>query len=104
MRIVGRAPHNRGGRPLVEAALRLRPDLIIVDITMPLLNLRRRDPEKEEATRLTYRSPASVKGILEAAQNVRIAAGEISHIMNVHVKTVGFVGGISSKSWAAHHR
>jgi len=26
------------GRALVEAALRLRPDLIVVDITMPLLN------------------------------------------------------------------
>jgi DNA-binding NarL/FixJ family response regulator len=26
------------GRALVEAALRLKPDLIIVDITMPLLN------------------------------------------------------------------
>ena len=26
------------GRPLVEAALRLKPDLIVVDITMPQLN------------------------------------------------------------------
>jgi DNA-binding NarL/FixJ family response regulator len=38
------APHYQiagtveDGRALVEAALRLKPDLIVVDITMPLLN------------------------------------------------------------------
>ena len=84
------------GRALVEEALHLRPDLIIVDITMPLLNLRRRNPEKEEPTRLAYRSPASTAELTKhAIEHDRGGEpGVISGLIWVAVETVDPSGAI----------
>lgn len=97
MRIVGRAPHNCSERAAPGGSrLRLRPDLIIVDITMPLLNLRRRNPEKEEPTRLAYRSPASTAELTKhAIEHDRGGEpGVISGLIWVAVETVDPSGAI----------
>jgi len=68
------------GRALVEAALRLRPDLIILDITMPLLNgidaavqIRKNLPEVKLLFVTMHVNPA----YLEAALN----AGAIGYVL-----------------------
>jgi len=97
VRIVGRAPHNCSERAAPGGSrLRLRPDLIIVDITMPLLNLRRRNPEKEEPTRLAYRSPASTAELTKhAIEHDRGGEpGVISGLIWIAVETVDPSGAI----------
>jgi DNA-binding NarL/FixJ family response regulator len=61
------------GRALVEAALRLRPDLIILDITMPLLNgidasvqIRKSLPEVKLLFVTMHASPAYLEAALNA--------------------------------------
>jgi len=61
------------GRALVEAALRLRPDLIVVDITMPHLSgieaarqIKKRLPEMKLLFVTMHSSSAYVRAALEA--------------------------------------
>ena len=61
------------GRALVEAALRLKPDLIVVDITMPLLNgidaavqIKKSLPEMKLLFVTMHSSTAYVKAAFEA--------------------------------------
>ena len=61
------------GRALVEAALRLKPDLIILDITMPLLNgidaareIRKHQPEVKLLFVTMHASPAYLQAALDA--------------------------------------
>jgi len=70
--------------------------LIVVDITMPLLNLRRRNPEKEEPARLAYRSPASTAGLTKhAIEHDRGGEpGVISGLIWIAVETVDPSGAI----------
>jgi DNA-binding NarL/FixJ family response regulator len=70
---VGTAPD---GQQLVEAALRLKPDLIILDITMPVLNgidaalLIRKDlPEVKLLFVTMHTSPTYLQAALEAGAN-----------------------------------
>jgi DNA-binding NarL/FixJ family response regulator len=64
------------GKSLVEAALRLQPDLIILDITMPLLNgidaareIRKRLPDVKLLFITMHTSPAYLQAALEAGAN-----------------------------------
>jgi DNA-binding NarL/FixJ family response regulator len=61
------------GRALVEAALRLKPDLIVLDITMPLLNgidaavqIKKSLPEMKLLFVTMHASTAYVKAVFEA--------------------------------------
>jgi DNA-binding NarL/FixJ family response regulator len=61
------------GRALVEAALRLKPDLIILDITMPLLNgidaareIRKHQPEVKLLFVTMHANPAYLQAALDA--------------------------------------
>ena len=61
------------GRALVEAALRLKPDLVILDITMPLLNgidaareIRKHLPEVKLLFVTMHASPAYLQAALDA--------------------------------------
>ena len=61
------------GLPLVEAALRLKPDLIVTDITMPHLNgieaairIKRRLPAIRLLFVTMHSSPSYVNAVLEA--------------------------------------
>ena len=61
------------GRALVEAALRLKPDLIVADITMPLLNgidaavqIKKSLPEMRLLFVTMHSSPAYLKAVFEA--------------------------------------
>jgi DNA-binding NarL/FixJ family response regulator len=64
------------GKALVEAALRLRPDLIILDITMPILNgidaareIRRHLPQVKLLFVTMHTSPTYLQAALEAGAN-----------------------------------
>ncbi|HEY4362068.1 MAG TPA: response regulator transcription factor [Bryobacteraceae bacterium] len=64
------------GRALVEAALRLQPDLIISDITMPILNgidaaleIRRQLPQVKLLFVTMHTSPTYLQAALEAGAN-----------------------------------
>jgi DNA-binding NarL/FixJ family response regulator len=64
------------GRALVEEAVQLRPDLIILDITMPLLNgvdaareVRKRLPQVRLLFVTMHTSPAYLQAALEAGAN-----------------------------------
>src|ERR1041385_9236733 len=61
------------GRSLVEAALRLRPDLIILDVAMPLLNgidaarqIRKEWPEARLLFLSMHADPLYLRGALQA--------------------------------------
>jgi DNA-binding NarL/FixJ family response regulator len=64
------------GRALVEAAVRLSPDLIILDITMPILNgvdaareIRKRLPQVKLLFVTMHTSPTYLQAALEAGAN-----------------------------------
>jgi DNA-binding NarL/FixJ family response regulator len=64
------------GRALVDAAVRLTPDLIILDITMPILNgidaareIRKRLPEVKLLFVTMHTSPTYLQAALEAGAN-----------------------------------
>ncbi len=64
------------GKALVEAALRLSPDLIILDITMPILNgidaareIRKRLPQVKILFVTMHTSPTYLQAALEAGAN-----------------------------------
>jgi len=64
------------GRALVEAAVRLNPDLIILDITMPILNgidaareIRKRLPQVKLLFVTMHTSPTYLQAALEAGAN-----------------------------------
>ena len=63
----------REGRSLVDAALRLKPDLVIVDISLPLLNgieaarhIKKAWPEAKLLFLTMYASPAYLKEAMDA--------------------------------------
>jgi len=64
------------GKALVEAAIRLTPDLIILDITMPLLNgidaareIRKHQPQVKLLFVTMHTSPSYLQAALEAGAN-----------------------------------
>src|SRR5271155_2325500 len=72
-RVVGTA---QDGKQLVDAAIRLKPDLIILDITMPLLNgidaaraIRKHLPQVKLLFVTMHTGPTYLKAALEAGAN-----------------------------------